>query len=243
MHERQGTELQTQSQISLRAASIGTIQDRSSVDFHHNHSIPERPAPFTPQTTASSLATQESRVSFDDTVRAAPGRRGSESELEISQKTLSAYESLPRGMTRFRSDENKEEGDGTNTTDLAQCECTLAEAVENYPNATPLDLESISPISNRDYTYVTSHADRHISFLSTISNVSTGSGYVISSLNSPGPQGPSTNRMSCYSNHSDGYVISHSEWCAGKPTISPGPALPVIEEDSSTYAEYLQVIP
>lgn len=229
-----------------RETTVSTIQEENSLDFHHNHVRSEMPAPFTPQTTTSSLATQESGLSLDEIethLRATPAR-GDESELEISQKTWSAYETLPRGITHFRSDRKKEwlEGQQTNTIDISQCE---SETVNNDSHAS--STEMLSPTDDRDYMYVARHSGRHIwipSRFSIASSTSTDSGYVISSLNSPGPLGPRTNRISCYSTGSDDYVISLSEWMASKPTIiSQEPALPSIAEDSPLHSEYIQVLP
>lgn len=179
--------------------------------------------------------------------RASPNKASSgeaQNDLEISQRTWSAYETLPRNITQF---DERDEHDIGSDSDYTEAPPTLQstiddiDTIDNDAYSTSTELAELSR-----HTENSSNGDeRHRTHLppplrmSTISTCSsTGSGYVINSLHSP-------NRTSCYSTSSDGYVISHLEWTKSPHVGQPRPALPCITENTNraSQVEYLTVLP
>ena len=179
--------------------------------------------------------------------RASPTEASSgvaQNDLEISQRTWSAYETLPRNIKQF---DERDEQDFGSDSDYTEAPPTLQrtiddiDTIDNDAYSTSTELAEIS----RHTENSSNGDDRHRTHLppplrmSTISSSSTGSGYVINSLHSP-------NRTSCYSTSSDGYVISHLEWTKPSPVgQQPRPPLPCITETTNraSQVEYLTILP
>lgn len=270
---------------------------------------PPRPLPrHHPQSSMSSLSTHLELLEVQ--MRTPHSRRvaadGVESELEISQKTWSAYESLPRGLTRLpihQREEEEGEGRGKEARWLRKKVEEEEEEEEemaawlpgegekperekkreeemdiedNDAYSSSMELESLrqqasaekpddndndNPAPSRfNFLFPRTHSNgpTHHHRFSTVSTVSSNSGYVISSLNSPvalnSPR--ERDRTSCYSTGSEGYVINSLEWAttntggscsssnSGRPTGLPQlrpPLLPRIIEGTPT-TDYLHIV-
>ena len=206
-----------------------------------------------------SLATLESGAlqgeEMESHLRALPGRLEApttntrrNSELELSQRTWSAYESLPRGVTAFAGPKSKEVTDHERyvSVNSHQPVSEDIDTIDNDAYTTSQEMLSIA----RSREDLSSHTQQHCILstqpqrTSTISNTSTGSGYVINSLHSPNElHNPQKDRTSCYSTVSEGYVIDYLEWTTTNRT-QPRAILPSIAEDydNSVQLDYLQII-
>ena len=252
---------QSQLQLKTSVSTTTTTQDSSE-----HTQCSETPPTFTSEVT-SAAEMDNGRVlheAFEEVARAPPTRRvaggnDGESELEISQRTWSAYESLPRGLTRFREGaEFREEGPAhllTSPDDIG---------IDNDAYCSSQELLSLrrpqEPPATGHTPQLRLLPAPHGRF-STVSTASSGSGYVISSLHSPAaphsprerdrtscysPAAPHSprerDRTSCYSTGSDGYVINSLEWANGRVVAPLKPVLPRIAENSLP-SEYLQILP
>ena len=160
---------------------------------------------------------------------------GVQRELETSQRTWSAYGTLPRDVTQFRDSTEFD----FNAIDRSDSEESDIDTLDNDAYCTASELAALSRRRMENAGGGSNHLrlpSSPVHRMSTISTCSNGSGYVINSLHSPSGR----DRMSRYSTYSEGYVINQLEWTA-KPTTKP--ALPCIIEDSSGSTEYLQIIP
>ena len=177
------------------------------------------------------------------------GADGEESELEISQKTWSAYETLPQGLMRFGDEGEEPESDreSQNSIDDTHMPHPPQEDIDTLDNdaySSTAELESLRRPTERGNSRM--HLlPGHLQRVSTISTTSSTSGYVISSLNSPTTlRSPwERDRTSCYSTGSDGYVINSLEWVGSRPVGPAKPPLPRIPEDCSSISDYLQIVP
>ena len=170
--------------------------------------------------------------------------RRKHSELEISRKTWSAYETLPRDLTCFGGHKYVYDSEVDHSdTDNADSLQNVSDDVDTLDN----DAYSTSTELGRLERHTDSTASQNrIRFspspfvrISTVSTCSSGSGYVINSLH--GPHSPSKDWTSSYSTGSEGYVINQLEWT--RPTAQPRSALQCIAEDSTTsQVDYLQII-
>ena len=231
------TESQRRARILVNTVSNDTAythcsaQSRSSIEGQS--SLENIPA------YASTLAEVTLERGLDPGLRRTPPLSDGEDvavqrELEGSQKTWSAYETLPRDVTQFR-DSSESKFDPIDRSDSEESDI---DTLDNDAYCTTAELATLS----RRHMENTGSDSNHLHLpsspvnrMSTISTCSSGSGYVINSLHTPlGP--PGRDRMSRYSTYSEGYVISHLEWTT-KPT------LPCIIEDNSGSTEYLQIIP
>lgn len=262
-----GVQQTGQSQLQLteeEAVTRGSASPRqSSIDYLRGSS--DTLPTFTYELTTTSLAQLENivgdRVHPDQLevhIRTPPSRRvaadGGESELEISRKTWSAYESLPRGLTMFGGGEVEEISDRDSqcsSEDEGKVQQEEIDTLDNDAYSDSLELEDLRrqmAAAGRNGNSRSRHLRPLPAFLqraSTISNTSSGSGYVISSLNSPvALTSPGDrDRTSCYSMGSDGYVINSFEWASSRPVPPVKPLqLPRIIEDSSA-SDYLHVLP
>ena len=253
------------SQLQLTGGSTLATRDcnsQSSLDQLRGSS--DTLPTFTSELTSASLAQLErssgeldTREQLEVQMRTPPSRRvaadGRESDLEISHKTWSAYETLPQGLTRFEGGDFEElsDQDPQETTENANRVQLALEEIDTLDNdaySTVLEIESLRrPVENRN---TRAHHLRSLppilQRVSTISTASSGSGYVISSLNSPVALTSPHNRdrtSSCYSTGSEGYVINRLEWATSRPAppVKP-PFLPRIEENSPS-SDYLNIIP
>ena len=225
---------QSQLQLKTSVSTTTTTQDSSE----HAESS-ETPPTFTSEM-------DNGRVLHEAVARAPPTRRvaggnDGESELEISQRTWSAYESLPRGLTRFREGaEFREQGPAHLPNDIGILD-------NDAYCSSPQELLSLrrpqEPPATGHTPQLRLLPAPHGRF-STVSTASSGSGYVISSLHSPAaPHSPrERDRTSCYSTGSDGYVINSLEWANGRVVAPLKPVLPRIAENSLP-SEYLQILP
>ena len=205
-----------------------------------------------------SLATLESGAlqgeEIESHLRTSPGRIGaptnttSNSELELSQRTWSAYESLPRGLTAFAGPKNEEVIDH-NRSESVDRHQSVSEDIDTMHNDAYTSSQEILSIA-RNKQHSNSHTQQHciiptpLQRISTISNTSTGSGYVINSLHSPNDlHSPRKDRASCYSTVSEGYVIDYLEWTTTNRS-QPRAILPSIAEDydNTVQLDYLQII-
>ena len=252
------------SQLQLTGGSTLATRDcnsQSSLDQLRGSS--DTLPTFTSELTSASLAQLErssgeldTREQLEVQMRTPPSRRvaadGRESDLEISHKTWSAYETLPRGLTRFEGGDFEElsDQDPQETTENANRVQLALEEIDTLDNdaySTVLEIESLRrPVENRNTrTHHLRPLPPILQRVSTISTASSGSGYVISSLNSPVALTSPHNRdrTSCYSTGSEGYVINRLEWATSRPAppVKP-PFLPRIEENSPS-SDYLNIIP
>ena len=234
---------QSQLQLKTSVSTTTTTQDSSE----HAESS-ETPPTFTSEVTTTAEM-DNGRVLHEAVARAPPTRRvaggnDGESELEISQRTWSAYESLPRGLTGFREGaEFREQGPAHLPTSPDDIGILDNDAYCSSP-------QELLSLRRPQEPPATGHTPQlrllpapHGRF-STVSTASSGSGYVISSLHSPAaPHSPrERDRTSCYSTGSDGYVINSLEWANGRVVAPLKPVLPRIAENSLP-SEYLQILP
>lgn len=173
-----------------------------------------------------------------------PPSGGPQNDLEISQRTWSAYETLPRNIKQF---DERDEHDFGSDSDYMEAPPTLQstmddiDTIDNGAYSTSTELAQLSRHAENSSNSDESHRTHlppplRISTISTSS--STGSGYVINSLHSP-------NRTSRYSTASDGYVISHLEWTKPSHAGQTTTALPSITENTNrlSQVEYLTIVP
>ena len=197
------------------------------------------------QLTVSSLATLESQLQDSQETavqfRSRPGRGSDvDSELDVSQKTWSAYETLPRGLTSFGGDGNgidrilyrDTHQHNASTNDVQNTQEDI-DTLDNDAYSTIAEIKSIQRDGERVESHtrdgVRPHPSTSSTRISTISATSSGSGYVINSLHGPQSPGYRERTSSNNSTGSDGYVINTIYW---KPT-----KLPCISEDSIEYME------
>ena len=247
-------------------ASAGSqLQSRISGHHHHHHhgSLDTLPT-YSSQLTMASLATLESAVEGDEEEEEEGGggggfppvlvRRGGsvgrrESDLELSQRTWSAYESLPGDVPISLQSQQQLVGEGVNSFHSAPEDI---DTIDNDAYTTTQEIDSLS--RNMRHHAINNNRTpvliRPLQRVSTISNTSTGSGYVINSLDSPtDPHGPGRERLSsCYSTSSEGYVIDSLEWADSsrqgqlpQQLAPPRQTLPTIAENS-VQLDYLQII-
>ena len=203
--------------------------------------------------TVTAAAHQEMQMRTPPTRQVAAGDEWSESELEISQKTWSAYESLPRGLAGFR--------EGESYRDQRESERELTSSPDdigthdNSAYSCSQELESLrrSAHHEQNHTHTRKGHTHQLLLLSgpqqrvsAISVTSTGSGYVINSLTSPpAPLSPRERGLSAGSE--GGYVINSLEWACGRGIgashhLRAAAGLPRIVEDGVGH-EYLQIVP
>ena len=256
---------QSQIQLTTDVRTLAIHDSNSSTSFDQLRGSSDTLPTFTSELTSASLAQLERsgelhahHEQLEVQMRTAPSRRvaadGGESELEISQKTCSAYETLPRGLTRFGGEEleeysDQESQDETENIDRVQLPLEDIDTLDNDTYSTVFEIESLrKPVEiKRSRTHHLRPLPAALQRVSTISTTSSGSGYVISSLNSPVALTSPRERdrtSSVYSTGSGGYVINSLEWANSRPAPPPvkPPFLPVIEEHSPS-SEYLHIIP
>ena len=180
----------------------------------------------------------------DREIRRAPLRvRAMHEDLELSQKTWSAYETLTRDITGGSDKtghtemERRDDDAGTPHSDVD------INTKDNDAYSSAAAVAQLSKLGKnsvgREKRFCLLPPPGATQRISTVSSCSSGSGYVINSLHSP-----NRDRVSCFSSSSsssEGYVINHLDW--SRQPLPSKSTLPCITEDSSALSvEYLQIV-